>query len=73
MAFVRGSENEEVLVVMNAGETSATISLPISGDGWSPVFGGPGTPGFPSVETAGDDPPNVTIPGISARIWVRSK
>ena len=73
MAFVRENENEEVLVVMNAGENIATISLPIAGDGWSPVFGGQGTPGFPNVETSGDDPPNVTIPGISARVWVRSK
>ena len=73
MAFVRENENEEVLVVMNASENIATISLPIAGDGWSPVFGGQGTPGFPNVETSGDDPPNVTIPGISARVWVRSK
>ena len=73
MAFVRETENEEVLVVMNAAENPASLSLPISEGGWTPIFGGDGTPGFPGVESAGDDPPNVTVPGVSARIWVRAK
>ena len=73
MAFVREDEDEEVLVVMNAGENPASITLPISGDGWTAVFGGRETPGFPGVETAQDDPPVISVPGTSARIWVRSK
>ena len=73
MAFVREDGDEEVLVVMNAGENPASITLPISGDGWTAVFGGRETPGFPGVETAQDDPPVISVPGTSARIWVRSK
>ena len=73
MAFVREDDSEEVLVILNAGEEEARISLPVSMEGWTPVFGGTDTPGFPEVEPAHDTLPDATVPGISGRAWTRSK
>ncbi|MCP4835629.1 MAG: DUF3459 domain-containing protein [Phycisphaera sp.] len=73
MAFVREDDSEEVLVVLNAGEDEARISLPVSTEGWKPVFGGTDTPGFPEVDPGNDALPDVTVPGISGRAWTRSK
>ena len=73
MAFIRADETEEVLVVLNASLNPARITLPVSHKGWTPVFGTLGVPGFPGVAAVDDAPPAVTIPGLSGRVWTRTR
>jgi len=66
--FMREGGGEQVLVALNASDTSATITLPSSvGDGWKPIFGA-ATAGSKDVAF-----PNIEIPLESGRAWVRVK
>jgi len=62
MAFIRENDDEEILVVLNAGHQDATVTLPLDGTGWTKALGAPDTP-----------PPTVTIPAIGGAVWVRGK
>ena len=72
-AFTRADEAAEIVVVLNASTETARITLPVSDQGWTPLFGSPGVPGFPNLTPADDPPPTVTIPGLSGRVWMRPR
>lgn len=62
MAFIREDDAEEVLVVLNASDREATVTLPVDPSGWTEAFG------------AGEEPlPNASIPATDGRVWVRVK
>ena len=71
-AFLREDAEEAVLVVLNASSEAAGIELDLDGD-WTPVFGAPGTPGFPGERPETGTPSSVLISGISGRAWVRPR
>ncbi len=73
MAFVRADDAEEILVVLNAADAKATVTLPVEGEGWTPIFGGTTAAGFPGVDGTEDDFPTVEVPGLSGRAWVRPR
>ena len=62
MAFIRENDAEEIVVVLNASDRDATVTLPLDGTGWTRAFGDTDT-----------TPPTVTIPAIAGAVWVRAK
>ncbi len=59
---VRENTQEEILVVLNAGNDDADIDFSDLGDGWECVFG-----------VGEDHPPHIRIKGIESRAWVRRR
>ena len=72
-AFLREDSDEAVLVVLNASDEPARMGLDLGIDGWTPVFGDPGTPHFPGEEPEAGTPSSFLVPGISGRAWVRAR
>ena len=57
--FKRSDDRETLLVMLNAAETDAPMTLPEGR--WVPLF---------PVEGEAPDPRNVTVPGLSGRVWI---
>ncbi|MFO0893912.1 MAG: alpha-amylase family glycosyl hydrolase [Phycisphaerales bacterium] len=67
--FLRESPRESVLVALNAGERAARARLPAElGSGWTPAFGETEEGGVPESAF-----PEVEIPPVSGRVWVRTR
>ena len=61
MAFVREDDANRLLVILNARDEAANLSVPVDGE-WERVFG-----------TASGTPQDCTVQGISGAVYLQSK